>query len=316
MKARNFLLVLILSLITLGSYSQQINTVQQIPFTSAKQKTVSVSAINNDWNVHLQNLENPFEGNKEYAGYLNKIKLESGLKYPKKNLSGQPYKTNSKISADTCIVLKGFEGNLFSNNLPNDNTMAISNQGMLISNINSTIYIFDTQNDTLLKAVSLQAFSDTLQLNSSQYDPKLLYDPSADRFVMAYLAGHKDTTSNIILAFSATNDPLGNWNLYYLPGNPLADTSWSDYPAIALTQDELFLTINLLKNTGEWQTAFKQSVIWQLDKNKGYVGEALCWVLIFIFYRPGILLYNAILFSCYISRINYLTLIQILLSHL
>lgn len=275
MKALHLPLVIILSVLTVWAYGQQNTTYQKKQFTISKHSTTDVAAIKNDWNVRLRNIDNPKVGNKAYADFVKQIKIESGIKYPKKNVSVVPDKGNTNKSADTCVVLKGFEGNAYNNHVPNDNTLAVSNNGMLVSAINSTIYMYDTQNDTLLKTVSLTAFSDTLQLNSSQYDPKLLYDPQADKFVMVYLAGHDDSTSNIIVAFSQTNDPVGLWNLYYLPGNPLSDTSWSDFPAIALTEDELFITINLLRNGGSWQTSFKQSVVWQIDKNKGYTGDTL-----------------------------------------
>jgi len=275
MNAKYLPLAVILLFLSVCSYSQTKSSGRQNQLSFKKHSTVNVSAIKNDWNVHLENMDNPFEGNKAYAEHMNELKREAGIKYPKKDHFVSPNKIKDKTTPDTCVVLGGFEGNAFANNLPNDNTLAISNNGMLISDINSSIYIYDTQNDTLLKTFSLTAFSDTLQMNSSQYDPKLLYDPGADRFVMAYLAGNQDSTSDIILAFSSSNDPLGFWNLYYLPGNPLGDTSWSDFPAIAFTQNELFLTINLLNDSGTWQTAFKQTVIWQIDKNKGYAGDTL-----------------------------------------
>lgn len=275
MKAKNLFIAFILSMLPVITYSQQSHICQTKHFAIGRHNTVNVSAIKTDWNVRLKNFEKPLEGNKAYAEQMKKIKLETGAKYPKKYLSGVQQKRDDKTSADTCMVITGFEGNYFNNSIPNDNTLAIANNGMLISDINSTIYIFDTQNDTLVKTVSLSAFSDTLELYPDQYDPKLLYDPDADKFVMAYLAGFKDSTSNIILAFSATNDPLGEWYLYSLPGNPLADTSWSDFPAIAFSQGELFLTVNLLADTGTWQTSFKQSVVWQINKNNGYNGDTL-----------------------------------------
>jgi len=276
MKARHLTLVIFSLCFSLCTFAQQKCTYQKSHFTVSKSRTVNVSGIKTDWNVQLLNLDKPVEGNKAYAEYINKIKAEAEKKYPRKDLSLFPYNEKVKSTPDTPVVVKAFEGNIFGNNIPNDNTLAISNNGMLISNINCNIYIYNTQhNDTLLKTVSLSAFSDTLQLYPEQYDPKLLYDPSVDKFVMAYLAGYVDSTSDIVVAFSQTNNPLGLWNLYYLSGNPLADSSWSDFPSIALTQNELFLTVNLLKDTGTWQTAFKQTVIWQIDKNKGYNGDTL-----------------------------------------
>ena len=275
MKAYNLPLFIILFFLSLCSFAQVKTTYQKTEFAFSKYNTVNVATVKPNWNVKLLNLENSFEGNKAYEESIQKIKKEAEQRFPRKNISQNTNKTTLKTSPDTCVIIKGFEGNLFVNSTPNDNTLAVNNNGMLISDINSSIYIYDTQNDTLLKTIPLSVFSDTLTLNSNQYDPKLLYDPSADKFVMTYLSGTQDSTSNIVLAFSQTNDPLGLWNLYSIPGNPLSDTSWTDFPAIALSQNELFITVNLIEDTGSWQTAFKQSIIWQIDKNKGYNGDTL-----------------------------------------
>ena len=240
-----------------------------------KHHSVNVSAIKNDWNIQMINLDNPVEGNKAYSEYIEKCKSEIEKKYPRKNVQVNSQKINNILSVDTPLVISGFEGNLFEANIPNDNNIAVSNDGKLVSSMNCNLYFYDTKLDSLLQKVSLGTFSDTLNLYPDQYDPKLIYDPEADKFIAVYLAGFLDSTSNIIVAFSQSNDPAGLWNLYYLPGNPLADTSWSDFPAIAITHDELFISVNLLKNNYSWQTAFKQSVIWQIDKNSGFNGNAI-----------------------------------------
>jgi hypothetical protein len=80
-----------------------------------------------------------------------------------------------------------------------------------------------------------------------------MYDPKADKFVLMCPVGFVDSTSKIIVGFSQTNDPNGNWNLYTLPGNPLNNNLWSDYPMISMTEKELFLSINLLYN--DWDSS-------------------------------------------------------------
>jgi hypothetical protein len=252
------------------SYAQQYEVIQG----SYQLKVVADPGQAKDsWNAQVLNLDNPYEGNKAYAEHIQQIKQEVEKRFPRKQYPG--FKEQNVLNVDTPMVISGFEGNPFYNSVPNDNSLAVSNDGMLMSAINTSIYFFDTNNDTLLKTVQLSTFSDTLGLVTDQYDPKLLYDPDADKFIIVYLAGFLDSTSNVIVGFSQSNDPLGLWNLYYLPGNPISDTSWSDFPAIAMTENELFITVNLLKNNESWQNAFKQSVVWQVDKNSGYTGDTL-----------------------------------------
>jgi hypothetical protein len=47
------------------------------------------------------------------------------------------------------------------------------------------------------------------------------------------------------------------------------DSTWSDYPIIALSGSDLFLTFNQVRDNVSWTVGFKQSVIWQIDKTKG-----------------------------------------------
>ncbi len=243
--------------------------------------SVNISKISVDWEVQLNNLGSPFVANNIYKSYLQNIKEETAKKYPRKtSFNGQFKNYEITSSADTPVVVSEFEGNLFTINdgVPNDNTLAISNDGILVSAVNSNIYMFDINNDTLLKKISLSGFSDTLGTFSHQYDPKLIYDPSENRFIIVYLAGFTDSTSNIVVGFSQTGDPTGFWNMYLLSGNPLNDTSWTDYPSVAISNCELFITVNLLKNmgdTGIWQNSFKQTIIWQIDKHNGYSGDSI-----------------------------------------
>jgi Secretion system C-terminal sorting domain len=162
----------------------------------------------------------------------------------------------------------------------NDNDMAISNEGRLISVINSNIYFRNTNNDSIFPKKSLYSFKFPVSTLNSDYDPKVMYDPKADRFVLVCLVGTLDTNSKVIVGFSKSNKPNGQWNLYVLPGNPIIngngnDTLWTDYPMISMTEKELFLTVNLLYNNTPWQTGFAKTVIWQMKKDSGYAGKAV-----------------------------------------
>lgn len=269
----------IVSLFILISISVVVNAQQNYKFTegSSQLKAVLIPRqITKDWLFGIQNLEEPFEANDSYKYFLNEIKKKVEAKYNSKSFIPTYKDKLNYYSVDTPKVNYAFEGNPYSNSVPNDNTMAISNDGIVVSAINTNIIFYDTKQDSLLKIISLRSFSDTLaNISNHQYDPKAIYDYENDRFILVYLAG-SNLPSNIIVAFSSTSNPMDEWYLYSLPGNPLNDTSWSDYPAISMSHDDLFITMNLLIVGGtSWQTSFKQSVIWQIDKESGYAGESL-----------------------------------------
>lgn len=257
------------------SYSK--NNVQKTQFVFSKYRTVDVRNAEEGWNFNLNTVNKIREGNEAYKEGLKEIKKEVSKRFPRKAAVRQK-QGNMIFDADTPVVLRNFIGNGFDFGVPNDNTMAISNDGILISAINSNIYMYDVDADSLLKDMSLKAFADTLDtISGHQYDPKVLYDPSADRFITVHLAGaSSDTLTNIIVGFSQTNDPTGLWNMYKIPGDPMPnDTNWTDFPAIAVTDNELFITGNLLHYGGSWQTSFDESIVWQIDKSAGYNGSSL-----------------------------------------
>ncbi|MFA6151075.1 MAG: T9SS type A sorting domain-containing protein [Chitinophagaceae bacterium] len=254
----------------------------QVPFVIHKAATVNLSEIYVDWNPVLQNVEAPKpDGNKTT---LQKIKDSLSKVYPKKSqMKDAPQQSPSKkgntkkTTALTAPFMgRNFLGNLFSNSTPNDNDIAVSNGNKLLSVQNTTIYTCDAGDYAgTYRSLSLSAFAYKLPNPHSKFDPKALYDPSSDKFIILFLNGFTDSTSSISVAFSHTNDPNGTWSLYELPGNPLNNGLWSDFPMFAVTEKELFITINLLYPDSSWQTGFNETLIWQIDKNTGYGGLSL-----------------------------------------
>lgn len=251
---------------------------QQLPFHIALGGTEKVSEISNDWSPSLISLEH------EAGDEFKDMKM---LEEKKEQLQKQIDRAKARINKtsatrdvlDTPFVWRNFQGNLYNYSVPNDNDIAVSNSGYVVSVMNSTIFMYDLNADTTIKYISLDAFATTLGNVNDKYDPKAIYDPVENKFAVVFLAGFTDVTSSIIVAFSQNDFPGGAWNFYELPGNPLNDSLWSDYPAIALTKDELFVTVNHLHNDEPWQTGWVRSVIWQINKSGGYEGTELSAML-------------------------------------
>ncbi len=234
--------------------------------------TVNVQGIKNDYFPKLQYIEMPKPGiSTEFDD--SELNASKAKVHP---IPGSPQPQNKQ--GGTLIApheLKNFEGNSFDGGVPDDNSIAVSNAGKIISARNSSLNVYDSTG-TLIKNFSLAAFSDTLGLPQGKYDPRVLYDEGADRFITVFLNSSFDSNTHAIIGFSQTNDPTGTWNLYKIPGNPLKDTTWSDFPIIKITQNELFITLNaVLDSSKTWQKGFKQDYIWQIDKSSGYDGGTL-----------------------------------------
>lgn len=239
-------------------------------FTINKAATVNVADIKEDWNPVVQNIEAPAPGVQGGKKKLRAIKDSLALVYPKKN--NFAVSKNPAIAPPAPFLGQNLQGNIYNSSTPNDNDIAISNGNKIISVQNSTVFKYDIDSAINLGYVSLGAFAAVLANPNTKFDPKVIYDPVQDKFILIFLNGYTDTTTSITVAFSTTNNPNGAWNMYELPGNPFNNGLWTDYPMMAMTNQEVFITGNLLYPDSSWQTGFNETVIWQVNKNSGYNG--------------------------------------------
>ncbi len=99
-------------------------------------------------------------------------------------------------------------------------------------------------------------------------DATVLYDSSADRWVISQMAGFEHLPdSHQCVAVSATGDPLGAYNLYQI--GPL--TNKNDYPKLAVWPDGYYLTYNEFQADG----TFVHTVACALDRASMIQGVAM-----------------------------------------
>lgn len=240
-------------------------------FQIPKKATVNVAELETDFFPSLS-LVAPFPDGDGYKNHLEQIK--ENIKPVANGKPSLQFKDVSTVTNDSLLPIVGMqlEGNAEHGN-PNDNYLAISNDGWLVSVVNSSIFMVNANDTSATVEVALTTFAEALGNYNQDFDPKVLYDPNEDRFVLLFLNGYAAYNSTIIAGFSQTNDPTGEWNLYEIPGSPFDETTWSDYPMIVLTDNELLLTINLLNDNQGWVEGFTRTLIWQMDKHAAYDGE-------------------------------------------
>lgn len=158
------------------------------------------------------------------------------------------------------------------NGTPNDNDVAVSNGGMVVSVLNSNMRVID-ETGSIKKNFTLKGLGQIGGFQSSTFDPRIVYDPIADRFIIVFLNG-RDNNSSTYVCFSKTNDPTQEWFAYALQGSNLFEpNTWSDYPIISISEEDLFITLNMLGNGQGWRDGFRESMIWQIGKQEGYDGD-------------------------------------------
>lgn len=256
----------ILSLIFLSVFAANAQQASKHQFEIEKVATINMTELSEDWDVSLQNIEAPEPGISGLRAELRAKKLEIMQRYPKtRNASFRA------AAGPVPAIGTNFEGNS-SQGVPNDNDIAISKGGFIVSVTNSRIHMYNSETEEQLLTRSLHLFSSPANVLGSKYDPKVIYDPNNDRFIMIFLSGFTWSTSKIVVGFSQSNDPTGDWNVYALPGNPLENESWSDYPVVGISGKDLYIGINTFLDGSQNNSGFVESCLWQIGLRQGYIG--------------------------------------------
>jgi len=233
--------------------------------------------------VDMGQFHDPFAFNVKYAeaphptgkeamrAYLRARKLEAQRQTPLR--PDVTYQNRSVIPAPE--ILASFSGNSIISSTPLDNHLAIGPQEQVVSTINVHMLVTNNVGFWLGSYKLDEFFASTGGLINRFFDPRVIYDPQEDRFIMIIMNGSECSDSEIALAFSQTNNPRGLWNLYDLDGCLNGDGTFADYPMISITDHELFLTYNAVNADSTWQTGFFGTQIHQINKMNGYNGEAL-----------------------------------------
>jgi hypothetical protein len=173
------------------------------------------------------------------------------------------------------LIQSGFEGNpqsqyyLFPYFGPSECDIAVSNAGKIVSISNAWMRYF-TENGTLVFSDSLSHFANGV------LDPHVIYDPKADRFVFSCAYGFHQAEPFVlvgygtVIGFSKSNNPANGWNLYQLPYTDFHDNTVGDYPLLAMSDNEIFITLDYY-NSGN---RYKHVEIIQINKAEGYAGAS------------------------------------------
>ncbi len=184
-----------------------------------------------------------------------------------------------KIRSTTPTLVAGYNA-LGNQGTPSDNTIAINKNNQIICCVNSSLRMYNATNGVAISATTgLSGFFSTPSngtlLTNNTCDPKVIFDPQAERFIVfAQTCQGNSSTSQLLLAFSKSADPTAGWNFYVFTGNPsasLGQNVWFDYPKIGVSNKDVFVTGNMFNNNMN----YVQSVIYQINKEKCYAGQSL-----------------------------------------
>ncbi len=258
--------------LTAKLFAQQIVPTKTILQTAKKSSQTTAQTLQGaQWNIVLAKDEEAEIELVPNAEELSTIKAINAAKRISNN--GTPA-AEKQTRGLTVLKGKNFRGPRLHSLSPADNGIAISKAGKIITVDNWNLQFADTNGTIIKDSIVWNDFlADSSIKTLYKYDPRALYDPKADRFIVIILLAASDTNKNkIAVAYSKTNDPMGGWNLYKLPGNPFHDSTWSDYPSVGINNDELFINVNAFKGPPSYN--YRQSNIFQISLQEGYLGNA------------------------------------------
>ncbi|MCI0406772.1 MAG: hypothetical protein L0209_12045, partial [candidate division Zixibacteria bacterium] len=141
-----------------------------------------------------------------------------------------------------------FAGLFASNLAPPDPCMAVGPNHIVLS-VNTRFNIYN-KNGATQSANSYATFFSNVNALPSVFDPKVVYDHLAGRWIVVILAVGTNASSYLIAA-SDDDDPRGTWYKYSSPAHidgATPTTHGADYPGIGFDDEAVYITSNQFSN--------------------------------------------------------------------
>jgi hypothetical protein len=130
-----------------------------------------------------------------------------------------------------------------------------------------------------VSGTAVDSFFAPLAPVNSLFDPKVIYDQHAGRFVVVALElqdvtrGDSTDTSRILLAVSDDSDPNGTWYFHAINSkiNLGGLDRWADYPGFSVDEEAVYITNNMFA-FGSGGGGYGGSLLWIVDKGLGSGG--------------------------------------------
>ncbi len=135
---------------------------------------------------------------------------------------------------------------------PPDVNGAVGPSNVLVS-INNGIKIQNLANGANQYTATLATFFAPLS-PSFAFDPKTMYDPYNDRWIVTAPDAFTPAQSRLLLAVSQTGNPLGAWYYYAIDVDP-ANISWFDFPSLGFNRNWIVISGNMF-GSGVYSAVF------------------------------------------------------------
>jgi len=145
-----------------------------------------------------------------------------------------------------------------------------------VTALNSQVRIQD-KTGTTISTFTLNGFISTVGgvSGANAFDPKVLYDRFAGRWMFVAPANSNSGSSSLVIAVSANSDPTGTWTGYSFDVDS-ANTKWFDYPSFGFNTNWIVVTGNLYNvDTSPMPSfSFQGEQVYMFDKAGLYAGTS------------------------------------------
>ncbi|HET7436737.1 MAG TPA: fibronectin type III domain-containing protein [Thermoanaerobaculia bacterium] len=141
-------------------------------------------------------------------------------------------------------------------------TMGAAGPKHLMVTLNSQIRIMN-KNGGAISTTDLLTFWSSIDA----FDPKLVYDASAGRWIFIALEGWYGPDSHLLMAVSRNSDPTGTWDKYVIPADQDETGVGADFPSIGFNDSHVVVNMNMYD--GDY---FDSATVMVFDKAALYGG--------------------------------------------
>ncbi len=131
--------------------------------------------------------------------------------------------------------------------IPPDTDGAVGLSKVMVA-VNNNYRIQDKATGAALSTVSIDTFWSATG-GSGFFDPRTLYDPINNRWIVCVLSDNFSANSAIEVGVSQTSDPAGSWYLFKVKADSTS-SNWADFPEIGFNKNWVAINVNMFSNAG------------------------------------------------------------------
>ncbi len=115
----------------------------------------------------------------------------------------------------------------------------------VMAGLNNNYRIQNKSDGTVISTVSINTFW-SASGGSDFFDPKTLYDPINNRWIVVVLSNPSSSGSSVNIGVSQTDDPSGSYTIFRVDADA-SNKNWADFPSIGFNKNWVAVNVNMFR---------------------------------------------------------------------